>query len=165
MGDRVTSAVPDLPPNALDDARKLLHAELAATMVAVGWNADRADAYPPATVRVPGAWVDVPTLSAQGAGLLATFPLGFAVDGSERAQVTRLDALLAILWTRLEAVRIPEGTRLAAGSVLQVMTAGPEQLDIGGPSTRSIALAVQVPISTRTFCPTALTDPTGDPTP
>ena len=159
------SELPNLPANALDDARTLLHGVVEQTLVAVGWPKERADAYPPATVRIPGAWVDVPTLSAQGNGLVATFPIGLAVDGTDRAQVQRLDALLAILWSRLEAVRIPEGLRLQAGSTLQVMTAGPQQLDIGGPSTRSIVLTVQVPITPRTLCPSALTNPTGDPTP
>lgn len=160
----MTSPLPVLPDNAIDDARKLLHAELLATFAAVGWSAERALEYPPITPPTPGAWVDVPTLSAQGAGLVATFPIGVAVDGNERSQVARLDGLLAILWTRLEAVKIPEGLRLVAGSTLQVMTAGPEQLEIGGgPTVRSIALVAQVPVSVRTLCPTALTAPTGDP--
>lgn len=155
------TSVPELPDNALADARALLHAELVEVFRSVGWSTERALEYPVITPPVPGAWVDVPTLSAQGAGLVATFPLGFAVDGNERAQVARLDGLLAILWTRLERVKIPEGLRLAAGSTLQVMTAGPEAFDIGGgPTVRSIALTVQVPLSPRTLCPTALTTET-----
>lgn len=163
----MTNPLPDLPGNALDDARTLLHAELLATFGRVGWSTDgRVHEYPVINPATPGAWVDVPTLSAQGRGLVATFPLGVVVDGNERAQVARLDALLAILWERLEAVRIPDDSpRLAAGSTLQVMTAGPEPFDIGGgPTTRSTALVVQVPLSPRSLCPTALTDP-GDPTP
>lgn len=157
---------PELPENALDDARRLIHAELRATLEAVGWTADRADLYPLLTPRVPSGWVDAATLSQQGVGLVATFPVGFAIDGNEAEQVKRLDAILAILWTRLEAVKVPAGLRLTAGSTLQVMTAGPAEFEIGGgPTTRSLALTVQVPLSPRTFCPTALTAPTGEPTP
>lgn len=159
----MTSSLPVLPDNALADARRLLHAELVATFVAVGWSAERAFEYPPVTPPTPGAWVDVPTLSAQGAGLVATFPIGVAVDGNERSQVARLDGLLAILWSRLEAVKIPEGLRLSQGSTVQVMTAGPEQLEIGGgAAVRSLALVAQVPVSPRTLCPQALTAPIGD---
>jgi len=159
------TGLPELPANALADARTLLHAELAATFVDVGWSAERVDPYPLLTPVVPGGWVDAATLSAQGAGLVATFPLVFTVDGNDRTQVERLDALLAIAWARLMAVKIPTGLRLAAGSTVSPMTAGPEQLDIGGPSVRSITLVVQVPISPRTLCPATLTAPTGDPAP
>lgn len=154
--------LPELPANALDDARGILHGVLAATFADVGWAVERVDRYPLLTPLTPGGWVDAATLSAQGAGLVATFPLVFAVDGSDRTQVERLDALLAIVWSRLEAVKIPAGLRLQAGSTVQPMTAGPQQLDIGGPSVRSITLVVQVPISPRTLCPTALTDTTGE---
>jgi len=155
----VTTPLEELPANALDDARKLLHGVLVLAFERVGWTTARAELYPLATPKVPGAWVDVPTLSAQGQGLVATFLLGIAVDGAEQAQVRRLDALMAVLWELLEAVKIPQGSpRLAAGSTLQVMTVGPELLDIGGPTTRSLALTVQVPIGPRTLCPTALTE-------
>ena len=157
--------LPDLPANALDDARSILHAELAATFTAVGWNAERIDRYPLLTPLTPGGWIDAPTLSAQGAGLVATFPVVFTVDGNDRTQVQRLDALLSIVWSRLMTVKIPGGLRLPAGSAVQPMTAGPEQLDIGGPSVRSVTLVVQVPISPRTLCPTALTSPNGDTAP
>ncbi|MEF3088054.1 hypothetical protein, partial [Bacillus altitudinis] len=86
------------------------------------------------------------TISAQGAGLVATFPLVLAVDGNDRTQVERLDALLAVAWERASAVKIPAGLRLQEGSTLQPMTAGPEPLDIGGPSVRSLTFVVQVPI-------------------
>lgn len=154
--------LPDLPANALDDARTILHGVLAATFTAVGWNPERIDPYPLLTPLTPGGWIDSPTLAASGAGLVATFPVVFAVDGNDRTQVQRLDALLSIVWTRLLAVRIPAGLRLAAGSTVEPVTAGPEQLDIGGPSTRSITLVVRVPIGTRTLCPTVLTS-TGEP--
>jgi len=155
------SGLPELPPNALDDARKLLHGVLGLALERVGWTKARADLYPLATPKVPGAWVDVPTLSAQGQGLVATFLLGIAVDGAEQVQVKTLDALIAVLWELLEAVKIPnDSPRLAAGSTLQVMTAGPEPLDLGGPTTRSLALTVQVPIGPRTLCPIALTEET-----
>lgn len=154
--------LPDLPANALDDARTILHAELAATFTAVGWSPERVDRYPLLTPLTPGGWIDAPTLSAQGAGLVATFPIVFTVDGNDRTQVQRLDALLSIVWSRLLAVKIPAGLRLAAGSTVEPVTAGPEQLDIGTASTRSITLVARVPISPRTLCPTALTDSTGE---
>lgn len=157
--------LPNLPANALDDARTLLHGEIAATFVAVGWSAERVDRYPLLTPLTPGGWVDAATLSAQGAGLVATFPIVLTVDGNDRTQVKRLDALLAIAWQRLEALKIPAELRLQEGSTVQPMTAGPEQLDIGGPTLRSLTLVVQVPISPRTLCPTALTTPTGEPAP
>lgn len=162
----MTGPLPDLPGNALDDARTLLYAELLVTFERVGWSTEgRVHEYPVITPATPGAWVDAPTLATQGAGLVATFALGVVVDGNERSQVARLDALVAILWERLEDVKIPAGLTLTEGSTLQVATAGPEPFDIGGgPTTRSIALTVQVPVARRTLCPTALTTP-GDPQP
>lgn len=157
--------LPELPLNALDDARTLVHGAVAAAFTEIGWNAERVDRYPLLTPLTPGGWVDAPTLSAQGAGLVATFPVVFTVDGNDRTQVQRLDALLSLVWSRLLAVKIPAGLRLQEGSTVQPMTAGPEQLDIGGPSVRSITLVVQVPISARTLCSIPLTAPTGDPIP
>lgn len=148
-----------LPANALDDARMLLHAELAEAFEAVGWGAARADAYPPATPRAPGGWVDAATLSPQGTGLAATFPLMIAVDGTDRGQTERLDALLAILWERLHALRVPlDADRLQRGSTLTLLTAGPDDVDLGGVNVRALSFAVQVPIAPRTLCPTALTE-------
>src|SRR4051812_40956995 len=90
VGDRVSTpapGLPDLPANALDDARAILHGVLAATFADVGWAVERVDRYPLLTPLTPGAWVDAATLSVQGAGLVATFPLVFAVDGSDRTQI------------------------------------------------------------------------------
>lgn len=150
--------LPELPENALEDARALVHGAVAAAFTAIGWNAERVDRYPLLTPLSPGGWVDSPTLSTSGAGLVATFPVVFTVDGNDRTQVRRLDALLAVVWSRLLAVKVPANLRLTEGSTLEPLTAGPEQLDIGGPSTRSITLVVRVPIGARTLCPTALTD-------
>lgn len=150
--------LPELPPNALDDARKLLHEAVAGAFADIGWNRERVDPYPLLTPTTPGGWVDSPTLSAQGAGLVATFPIVFTVDGSERTQIVRLDALLALVWARLLALKIPTGLRLPEGSTVEPVTAGPEQLDIGTASTRSITLVVRVPIAARTLCPPVLTE-------
>jgi hypothetical protein len=157
--------LPDLPATALDDARTVLHGALAAAFTAVGWNADRVDRYPLMTPIVPGGWVDAATVSRQGAGLVATFPLVVTVDGNERTQVQRLDALVTIAWGNLTAVKIPDGLRLSTGSTVDVMTAGPEQLDIGGPTVRSVTIVAQVSLAPRTFCPPELVTPTGEPTP
>jgi hypothetical protein len=153
-----------LPPNALDDARTLLHGVLADAFDAIGWGAARADRYPPSPIRAPGGWVDAATLSPAGQGLAATFPLMIAVDGTDRGQVTRLDALLAIVWERLTALRVPlDSERLQRGSTLTLLTAGPDDVDLGGVNTRALSFAVQVPIAPRTLCPTALTEGTPAP--
>lgn len=149
----------ELPANALGDARTLLHGALAATFTRLGWTAEgRVQLYPQLTPVTPGAWVDAATLSVQGAGLTATFPLIVTVDGTDREQVRRLDAVTAVCWELLEAITLPNG------SVLQMLTAGPDQIDLGGPSVRAVTFAVQVPIGPRTLCPTALTE-SGEPTP
>jgi hypothetical protein len=153
-----------MPANALDDLRTLLHGELEATLARVGWGG-RADAYPPATIRTPGAWVDVATVSSQGQGAIATFPLVLAVDGTDADQVRRLDALLAIVWERLLALKVPaDAPRLPRGALLQLLTGGPDDLDLGGINTRALSITVQCPIAPRTLCPTALTasDDLGD---
>lgn len=153
----MTEPVP-MPDNALDDVRELLHAELEATCARVGWPG-RASKFPPERIVVPGAWVDVPTVSTQGQGAIATFPLVFGVDGIDRDQVRRLDALIAILWERLDAFKVPaDAPRLPPGARLQLLTAGPDDLDLGGVSTRALSMTVQIPIRPRTFCPTALTE-------
>ena len=148
-----------LPDNALDDLRKLLHPVLEATLERVGWGG-RGDAYPPATIRTPGAWIDAATLSTQGQGATATFPLVFAVDGTDRDQVRRLDALTAIAWELLDALKVPDDSpRLPPGSRLSLLTAGPDDLDLGGVNNRALTITVQLPIARRTFCPSALTAP------
>jgi hypothetical protein len=154
----------ELPANALDDARRLLHAELVEVFARVGWQAERVDLYPPAPVRVPSGWVDVATLSTQGQGAVATFPLIVAVDGTVRGQVERLDAITSALWERLFALTIPQDApRLPRGSTLQLLTAGLDDLDLGVASARAVTLTVQVPIAPRTMCPTALTEPETSP--
>lgn len=157
-----------MPDNALDDVRVILHAELEATLARVGW-AGRADKYPPSAIRTPGAWVDAATVSTQGNGTIATFPLVIGVDGTDRDQVRRLDALLAIVWERLEAVTVPQGhARLVAGTRLAVLTGGPDDLDLGIANARALSITVQCPIRPRTLCPTALTasdEPSGDTAP
>lgn len=153
-----------LPANALDDARTLLHTVLADAFELVGWGRDRADRYPPSPIRAPGGWVDAATLSPAGQGLAAMFPLMIAVDGTDRGQVVRLDALLAVLWERLAALRVPtDSERLQRGSMLTLLTAGPDDVDLGGVNTRALSFAVQVPIAPRTLCPTVLTERTPAP--
>jgi hypothetical protein len=149
----------ELPANALDDARQLLHAELVAAFARVGWESERVHALPLLPAPVPGGWVDLPTVSTQGAGVVATFPLVIAVDGARAEQIRRLDALTAIVWERLRAVTIPtDAPRLSRGSTLQLLTAGLDDLDLGTANARAVTVTVQVPIAPRTLCPTALTE-------
>lgn len=147
-----------LPANALGELRALVHAELVETFVRVGWGAERAELYPPATIRTPGAWVDAATVSTQGQGTVATLPVVIAVDGTDAGQVRRLDALTAIVWERLEAVKVPNDSELLPrGSLLSLLTGGPDDLDLGGLNTRAVSITVQCPIRPRTLCPSALT--------
>jgi hypothetical protein len=161
------SAPLELPANALADARALLLGELVAVFARVGWEPERARELPLLPVPVPGGWVDVPTVSTQGQGTVATFPIIVAVDGAHAEQVKRLDAITAALWERLYAFRIPDDApRLPRGSTLQLLTAGLDDLDLGSANARAVTLTVQIPLAPRTLCPTALTEPdTGEPTP
>jgi hypothetical protein len=153
------SAPLELPANALDDARVLLHAELVEAFARIGWEHERTEVYPRIPVVIPGGWVDLPTVSSQGAGLVATFPIIVAVDGAQHEQVRRLDALTAVLLERLRALKIPlDAPRLPRGSTLQILTAGLDDLDLGNANARAVTVTVQVPIAPRTLCPTALTE-------
>jgi hypothetical protein len=146
-----------MPGNALDDLRTLVHGALEATLDRVGWGG-RADRYPPATIRTPAAWIDAATVSTQGQGVVATLPVVIGVDGTDADQVRRLDALLAIAWELLTAVVVPtDSPRLPPGSRLDLLTGGPDDLDLGGVNTRALSITVQCPIRPRTLCPTALT--------
>ena len=143
---------PTTPPaNALAEARELLHAALVRVFEAVGWSPERATAYPSLTINTPGGWVDAPTLSKQGHGLVATFPIVVAVDGNDRGQVARVDAVIAAGWEALE------NTRAANGAVVDVLTAGPDDIDIGGPTTRAVTFSAQIAVAARTLCPEMLT--------
>jgi hypothetical protein len=146
----MTTPTPDIPANLLADARDVLHGVLEATFTRAGFPG-RAEKYPPPTIRVPGGWVDAPTLSEQGQGLVATFPLIVGVDGTDAKQVERLDAILAVVWELLDRAK------LGNGSALSPLTAGPDDLDLGGPTARALTITAQVPIAPRTLCPTALT--------
>lgn len=147
----MTTALPELPPNALAEARDLLHAQLVATFERVGWSPERARRLPLFPVVVPGGWVDAATVSRQGHGIVATFPLILAVDGTDEKQVERLDALTAILWELLYAAKF-------RGAAVDVLTAGLDDLDLGaGVNTRAVTVTAQVPLAVRTLCPTALT--------
>lgn len=151
------------PDNAIADARELLHAALEQAFVRCGWSRERAEAYSPATIRTPGGWVDAATLSRQGHGLIATFPIVVAVDGTERGQLKQLDAVQAAAWELLSAVRTENG------SLVDLLSAGPDDVDLGGFTTRGVVFSAQVAIGARTLCPSALTasddTPTGDTAP
>lgn len=156
------STAENIPGNALADARELLHAALVDLFVGVGWSPERADAYPPATIRTPGAWVDAPTLSPQGHGLVATFPIVVGVDGTDRGQLKRLDAVIAAGWQALERVTLPNG------AVARLVTVGPDDLDLGTITGRAVVFSVALDLTARTLCPEPLTrsnDTPGEPAP
>jgi hypothetical protein len=149
------------PPNALDDARTLLHAALERVFGVVGWSKERASKYPSLTVVTPGGWVDAATVSRQGHGVIATFPIVIAVDGNDRGQVARIDAVTAAGWELFTATTMPNG------SLVELLTAGPDDIDIGGPTTRAVTFSAQITLAARTLCPEALTrsDDTSQETP
>ncbi len=145
--------MPEHAPTVLDDARAALFAAAERVWEALGWPADRADQFPPVTVRAPAAWVDVPVMhqapTEAGQTFAATFPVVFVVDGSEQAQVQQQDALLAYGWQELAGVKIgPPGSQRA----VIVQTFGPEDVDAGGAMVRGLVARVQVPLQTRTLC-------------
>lgn len=150
--------MPEHPPTVLDDARTALFEALGRVWVALGWPAERADKYPPTTVRAPAAWVDVPVMhqapTEAGQTFAATYPVVFAVDGGEQQQVEQLDGLLAYGWQELAAVKIgPPGSQRA----VIVQTFGPEDVDTGGTAVRGLVARVQIPLQTRTLCQQKLT--------
>jgi hypothetical protein len=162
----VTLPPPERPPTALDDARAALFEAVQRIWVALGWPAERAEQWPPTTVRAPAAWVDVPVMhqapTQAGATFAATFPVVFAVDGGEQQQVELMDRLLAYGWQELDAVRIgPAGGQRA----VIVQTFGPEDVDTGGALVRGLVARVQVPLQTRTLCRQKLAQDDGEGTP
>lgn len=151
------------PSNAIADAREALHGALVKAFERCGWSPERAQPYSPATIAAPMGWVDAATVSRQGHGLIATFPVVVAVDGTDRGQLKRLDAVQAATWELLTATRLPNG------SLVDLLTAGPDDVDLGGFTTRAVVFTAQVSIAARTLCPSALTasddTPTGDTAP
>ena len=147
----------DLPATALDDARDALYAALRLVWTSLGWPAERAHRVPPRQVTTPAAWVDVPTIhqapTERAQAVAATFPVVFAVDGSQDAQVKLQDRLLAYGWHHLAAVRLgAEGRQSRA----IVQTGGPEDVDVGGAVQRGLVFRVQIGLQTQTLCPQPL---------
>jgi hypothetical protein len=145
--------MPEHAPTVLDDARTALFEAAERVWEALGWPAERADKFPPVTVRAPAAFVDVPVMhqapTEAGQTFAATFPVVFVVDGGEQQQVEQLDALLAYGWQELAAVKIgPPGSQRG----VTVQTFGPEDVDVGGAMVRGLVARVQIPLQTRTLC-------------
>jgi hypothetical protein len=145
----------DLPDTRLDEARHALFQALERVWEALGWPADRAEEYPPRELVAPSAFVDVPTMhqapTEQVRTIAATFPVVFVVDGDEQAQVQQQDKLMAYGWQEL--------TASGAGQHVIVQTAGPEDVDVGGVTTRGLVFRVQVSLQTKTLCRQPLVQP------
>ncbi len=139
----------------LDDTRAALHAALVLAMADCGWPG-RAEPTVPDQARPPVGWVDVPTMhqapTERARAVALTFPVFVAFDGSQRAQVALLDAMLAHGWQRLSA----------AGTQYQtiVQSAGPEDVDVGGTVVRALMFRVQTTVQTQTLCPQTLAQTT-----
>jgi hypothetical protein len=129
----VTLPPPEQPPTLLDEARDALYAALQRVWVALGWPEERAERLPPATVRAPAAWVDVPVMhqapTEGGQTFAATFPVVFVVDGAEQSQVEMQDKLLAYGWQQLDRVKLGDPGRQRG---VLVQSFGPEDVDTGG---------------------------------
>jgi hypothetical protein len=155
----MTLPPPEQPPTVLDEARDALYAALQRVWSALGWPPDRAERLPPATVRAPAAWVDVPVMhqapTEAGQTFAATFPLVFVVDGAEQAQVQLQDRLLAYGWQELAGVKLRQ-------RLVLVQTFGPEDVDTGGVMARGLVARVQVPLQTQTLCRQTLVQDDGE---
>jgi hypothetical protein len=166
VGFRVTLPPPEQPPTLLDEARDALYAALQRVWVALGWPEERAERLPPATVRAPAAWVDVPVMhqapTEGGQTFAATFPVVFVVDGAEQSQVEMQDKLLAYGWQQLDRVKLGDPGRQRA---VLVQTFGPEDVDTGGVMARALVARVQIPLQTRTLCRQTLVQDDGEGTP
>jgi hypothetical protein len=146
------------PDNALHDARDALFTagrqlltELAELLPESGFHADRMQRWPGRKQNVPGGWVDVPTLARfvdrNGvAGVAATFPVLFPLDGDNQAQVQLQDLILSRGWDLLDA-----------GQRTTVQTVGPAEIDTGGGAARGVVFTVQVRLLASTLCPQRIT--------
>jgi hypothetical protein len=142
-----------LPDTVLDEARAALYVALQSVWQAMGWPAERASDIPPKQLMTPGAFVDVPVLAQApteaARAVAATFPLVFAVDGANDAQVRVQDKLLAYGWQEVAAVKV-------RGHRVTIQTAGPEMVDVGGTMARGLVFRVQLTVQTQTLCPQPL---------
>jgi hypothetical protein len=161
------------PANVLHDGRDALHAagaqllaELGELLPDKGFHAEHMDRWPADSPKVPGGWIDVPTVTrvveASGTpAVVATFPVLFPLSGDDQAQVQMQDHLLSRGWDLFAAVQLEnvDGGR-RSGSTVQ--TAGPADIDVGGAVVRGVVFSVQVRLLVRTLCPQRITstDPT-----
>lgn len=139
----------ELPTGVLGEFRATVLEALDLAMRAGGWPG-RVHPTPPATINTPVLFGDVITVSTQGDGLVATLPVVLAVDGADSVQIAALDRLMLLVWSALEA------TRTTNGQVLDVLTAGPTDIDLGGASTVGIVFTVQQGLRPRTLTPQPL---------
>jgi hypothetical protein len=156
------------PANVLHDARDALHAagaqllaELGQLLPDKGFHAEHMDRWPNDQTKVPGGWVDLPTITrvieASGTpAVVATFPVLFPVNGDDQAQVQLQDHLLSRGWDLFAAVQLDnaDGGRRSGATV---QTAGPADIDVGGAVLRGVVFSVQVRLLVRTLCPQRIT--------
>lgn len=149
----MTDPAPE-PGNRLHDARDLLHGVVAGVLGQLGWDAERAHRWPPRQTVAPCGWVDVPTVGTvtdgNTTGVAATFPVLFAINGDDQAQVQQQDQLLSYGWDTLNDAS-------TGAQRVRVLTAGPADIDVGGAVLRGVVFSVQVRLLVRTLCPTTLT--------
>lgn len=135
----------------LSRARTRLYDALVLGAGAPSWRVHRTS---PATIAAPSIWLDSVELTldvgTNGALIVATFPVILVVDGAQRRQIEELDDVVARVWTAALSVGEPTSSR-------------PQTLDVGGPSLRAQAIAVDVLIEARTLCPIDLVSTGGSP--
>ncbi len=147
--DRLTASRHALHVALREMFDQLAAAEAGDPDTVAGWHADRAHLHLPRQVVTPAGWVEVPTVhqspDAASRAQSATFPVFVALDGDDVAQAQAQDAVLAMGWDKLSAVKV-NGTRVT------VQTAGPGEIDAGGTVHRGIVFSVQVGLMRSTWC-------------
>jgi len=145
----------ELPVGDLEALRDTLYEAADLAMAAGGWPG-RTHRLPPESITTPAVFLDVLTVSSQGNGTVATLPLVLMADGARPVELKQLDRLTMLLWTALEAATDD------TGQAFQLLTAGPQDVDLGGPTTVAVVFVVQLGLRPRTLSPQPLAS---DPTP
>lgn len=133
----------------LSDARSGLYSALSTVFSTPvdGYTFDgRVDPYPASQPAAPCVWIEQPAgaeniVGELGTALIdvATFPVAVVYDGSDRAQVSGLDELVARVWDAARTVGHPQRFE-------------PRPLDVGGPTLRATFVDVDMTIAALTLC-------------